>query len=300
MALEETVMTWFWVALGCAFFTASTDAVSKRIMKGSDEWFTGAIILSGACALVFPVFINCDIRPFSNELVKIIVLAAPLEILGYYLFLRAINIGPISVTLPLLAFTPVFTLVSSFVILGENVSFHAGLGIFMVTIGAYIMNLGALSQGILGPIRALLSSPASRKMLLVALIWSVTSVLGRKGATLHGPIQYGFTIETLILIGFIIIALFRRRIGLSRYEISKTYIPWFCLGFVLMAMAQVTHFVALSMAPAPYMISVKRLSLVFGVILGWIFFKETEIRFRLAGTIIMISGVWVIYLKTIQ
>ena len=42
----------------------------------------------------------------------------------------------------------------------------------------------------------------------------------------------------------------------------------FLIGGLLMAGAQVTHFISLNLSPVAYMISVKRLSLVFGVIFG--------------------------------
>jgi uncharacterized membrane protein len=69
----------------------------------------------------------------------------------------------------------------------------------------------------------------------------------------------------------------------------------FLLGGLLMAAAEITHFVSLSMAPVAYMISVKRLSLVFGVVLGWLFFGEQNIRFRLVGALVMVGGVFLLY-----
>lgn len=290
-------MLWFWVAFCCAFFTALSDGFSKRIMTQWDEWTTGAIILTAAGALIFPLYASLHIPPFTMELIKVIGFALPLEILGYYLFLSAIKKGPISVTIPLLAFTPVFTIASSYLLLDEQVSLQAAIGILMVTMGAYFLNLNAARSSLAGPIKALLSSPAARRMLLVAMVWSVTSVLGRKGAILHGAIQFGFTIEILIAAGFLAIALVRHRMGLARYELSRSYLILFPAAFLFMAAAQLTHFIALSMAPAPYMISVKRLSLVFGVLVGWFFFREDQIGLRLLGTLMMVSGVWAIYLS---
>jgi drug/metabolite transporter (DMT)-like permease len=51
----------------------------------------------------------------------------------------------------------------------------------------------------------------------------------------------------------------------------------------------------MSMAPAAYMIAVKRLSLVFGVLMGWMFFNERNIRFRLIGASVMVSGIFFLY-----
>ncbi|MFA6221708.1 MAG: hypothetical protein WC647_05285 [Desulfomonilaceae bacterium] len=62
-----------------------------------------------------------------------------------------------------------------------------------------------------------------------------------------------------------------------------------------MALQEVTHFVSISMAPVAYMISVKRLSMIIGVIFGWGFFDEENVVNRLAGVAIMLLGVIIIY-----
>ena len=61
-----------------------------------------------------------------------------------------------------------------------------------------------------------------------------------------------------------------------------------------MAGAEATHFLALQNAPVAYMISVKRLSLVLGVVLGWLFFEERNITYRLVGASVMVAGVFLI------
>ena len=58
---------------------------------------------------------------------------------------------------------------------------------------------------------------------------------------------------------------------------------------------EATHYISISMAPVAYMLSVKRLSLLFGVILGRLIFKEEHIRYRLLGASVMVAGVCLIY-----
>lgn len=54
--------------------------------------------------------------------------------------------------------------------------------------------------------------------------------------------------------------------------------------------------IAISLTIVPNAIAVKRLSILFGVIWGRLFFKETNIRERLAGAVIMVLGVILITL----
>ena len=286
---------WFFVALTCALLTACCDAVSKRIMASNDEWTTGTVVLGLSTLFLLPIVARLELRPVSGDLVAVLAVALPLEILGYYLFLSAIRMAPLSLTVPLLAFTPVMTIFTSRVLLGEQVDWTGVIGICLVTVGAYVLHADLATLGLLAPIKALLSNPGSRRMLAVAILWSVTSSLGKKGILIYGAIPFGFVLICGCLVGFVVICVVRYRMGLAEVTLKREIPAWFLLGGLLMTGAEITHFVSLSMAPVPYMISVKRLSLVFGVILGWKFFGERNIPYRLLGASIMVSGVFLLY-----
>ena len=53
----------------------------------------------------------------------------------------------------------------------------------------------------------------------------------------------------------------------------------------------ITHVKAINLVEVSYMISVKRLSILFGVIYGVVFFKETNIKERFLGATVMVSGI---------
>jgi uncharacterized membrane protein len=51
-----------------------------------------------------------------------------------------------------------------------------------------------------------------------------------------------------------------------------------------------SHMMAISLVNVAYMISLKRTSLVIGVIYGYFFFREKNIRERLSGALLMFIG----------
>jgi drug/metabolite transporter (DMT)-like permease len=288
-------MNWFFLALVCAFATACSDAVSKRIMDENDEWITGAMTLGLASLFLAPVFLSQDYGPVSLDLLLVLAVLVPLDIFAYYVFLSAIRMSPLSLTLPLLAFTPVVTILTAAALLSEHVSLSGALGICLVTTGAYILNGDLANQGLLAPIRAIFSNRGSRRMLFVALVWALTSTLGKQGILLYGAIQFGAVLLICNAAGLALIALLRSRMGSGKAGFSRRMLALFLVGGLLMAAAHLTHVLSLSLAPVAYMISVKRLSLVFGVLLGWFCFSEGNIRYRLAGACVMVAGVFVIY-----
>jgi drug/metabolite transporter (DMT)-like permease len=288
-------MTWFFIALGCAFLTACCDSISKRIMETNDEWITGTVLPGIAVIFLAPVFWAQHPKPVTMDLLVLLAVAVPLEVLAYYLFLSAIRMAPLSLTVPLLAFTPALTILTSAVLLGEGICPSSGCGIVLVTFGAYILNGNLACKDLVAPIRALVSDPGSRRMLAVAVIWSVTSALGKKGVLLYGAIPFGMVLLVGLVIIFAVIAAIRGKAPAVRLDISGPALGFFVLGGALMAGAEVAHFVSLSQAPVACMIAVKRLSLVFGVLMGWLWFREDNIRYRLLGGGIMVTGVFFIY-----
>ncbi|MFC1815787.1 hypothetical protein ACFL0M_07550, partial [Thermodesulfobacteriota bacterium] len=57
------------------------------------------------------------------------------------------------------------------------------------------------------------------------------------------------------------------------------------------------HAFAISLTTAAYMISVKRLSIIFGIVYGGALFKEKNIIIRFFGALLMITGAVIITLK---
>ena len=66
---------------------------------------------------------------------------------------------------------------------------------------------------------------------------------------------------------------------------------WFLLIGLSQALVALCHFQAISMMLVPYMISVKRMSLLLGVLYGALFFGEEHVQERLVGSGFMLAGV---------
>jgi len=59
------------------------------------------------------------------------------------------------------------------------------------------------------------------------------------------------------------------------------------ISFSVMA---ATHMAAMSLTKVAYMISVKRLSLIIGIIYGYVLFREENIKTRFLGAVLMLTG----------
>jgi drug/metabolite transporter (DMT)-like permease len=215
----------------------------------------------------------------------------PLELLALYLYMKAIKVSPLSLTLPFLAFTPAFIILTGRLLLGERLSPYGVLGIFLIVIGAYCLNLSHIRSGFFAPLKAIIKEPGSRIMLLVSLIYSITSVNGKLGILHSSPYFFAITYFTALTVLIVLFAPFVHDFH-ARSLISSP-LKGMTVGLIT-GLEIFSHVLAISQVQAAYMISIKRTSVIFGVLYGTWLFKEEKIGERLFGAVIMIGGVFFI------
>jgi len=205
---------------------------------------------------------------------------------------KALSVSPLSLTIPFLAFTPLFMLLTGWLVLGEAPDARGLLGILLIVAGAYSINLDKIKGGIAAPIRAIATEPGSRMMLIVAFIWSISSVFDKVATIESSPAFYSsfFSVAYGVLYIPLLVA------GLRKQPLTKGTAPrLFLLGFIFAVMI-LAQMMAIEMTLASYVIAIKRAGMVVGVLLGYYVFKERNLRFRLVGAALMSAGVIVIAL----
>lgn len=288
-------MHWLGLTLLSAFFLATADTITKRYLSDyrASELVLVRFSISGLLLLPFVL-----IQPWPSLPPAFWLWVAgliPLELLAMWLYMKAIRKSPLSLTLPYLAFTPVFNTVTGYAILGETVSLVGFSGILLVVAGAWLLNLHHVRHNggldMLAPFRAITREPGSRLMLIVAALYSLTSVMG-KGALQYttagflGPFYF-------VILGLATIVVFHANGSVALQILTRR--RWAHLGIgVFMAGMVVTHFYAINHVEVAYMIAVKRTSLLFGILYGAWLFKESGLTKNLSAGALMIAGVYLI------
>jgi len=285
-------MTWFLLSLMAALGLATADALTKRFFSDLPPYRMGVVrILSTAPWMVLALLFLPAAVP-DRTFWLAIAAALPLELAAFFLYMRALKLSPLSLSLPFLAFTPVFMILTGRLILDEALTAGGVLGILLIVLGAYVLNLSKMKSGLLGPIRAVMREPGSWIMLLVSFVYSITAPIG-KVAILHSNPWFFAAVYNLVL-SVVIVSLWPVAAGSAgvRGVFSKPG-PMLLIGLTA-AVENFAHMMAIAQVEAAYMIAVKRLSLLFGVLYGAWWFGEENIRERLAGAAIMILGVFLI------
>lgn len=275
---------WIFLSLLSALTLSISDAFLKKGGKHSSVLYTSFKRLFYALIIIIPFFIIQKPVSPKKDFWFFFFLALPLESLAVILYISAIKYSPLSLTIPFLAFTPIFLIVIPKFILGEGISFYGLLGVIFISTGGYLLNLDKINKGIFEPFFAIAKERGSRYMLIVSLIYAVTSTLGKKAILLSSPAFFGLSyFTTLTIIFFFLLKIY----GKNEDDKNNIYTLMSGLTYGIMI---VFHIYAISLTKVAYMISIKRLSLLFSIIWGVLFFKEENIKNHLLGGLFMFIG----------
>jgi drug/metabolite transporter (DMT)-like permease len=285
-------MTWFLLSLAAALGVATADALTKRYFSDLTPYRMGVVrILAIAPWMILTLFFLPSVMP-DQAFWLAIAAALPLEVLAFFLYMRALKLSPLSLSLPFLAFTPVFMILTGRFILDETITAGGALGIGLIVAGAYVLNLSKMKTGLLGPLRAVIHEPGSWIMLSISFLYAFTAPIG-KIAILHSNPWFFAAVYNLVLTVIIVSLWPMQGRGAGLPGIFSRPGPMLLLGLVA-SMENFCHMMAIAQVEAAYMIAIKRISLLFGVLYGAWWFGEQDILERLAGAAIMIVGVFVI------
>lgn len=286
-------MLWLPLTLLCAFSLATSDALVKKLFPCRDAVAVAWLRLLPGVPLLW-VLVALQRPPAPGiDFYWATAVAVPLDTVALVLYIRAIQASPLSLTLPLLAVTPALLLIIPAALLGERLSPAGAAGVGLISAGCYALNIGEARRGLLEPLRALARERGARLMLAVAVIYGFTSTLGKIGVTAASPLLFGAAYFTAMCALVTPFALWRGRSALAAIRgelgVSRALLPGLVYGGMI-----VFHMLALSLAPVAYMIAVKRISLLIGVLYGRFLFGEERFRERLAGAALMLAGVLLI------
>jgi uncharacterized membrane protein len=293
-------MNWIILSFMAAFFLSTSDVLSKRALRrlGEDGGYGSGDLLVAwarqgyALPFLLPILFFIEMPALDWGFWSALGVMLPLEITAILFYVRAIRVSPLSLTVPFLALSPVFIIFIAFAVLGELPDKSGVSGIALIAFGAYLLNVRAASGGdILGPIKAVLKEPGSVLMIIVALIYAVTSTFSKVAMRHSSPLFFAvfYPLVVTLLLSIILASKGRLKAVASR---PSLFLP---IGF-FSAMMIAAHFSALSLVDVAYMISIKRTSLIFSVIYGALVFKEEKLRERLVGAGLMFVGVALITL----
>ncbi len=210
-----------------------------------------------------------------------------------WLYFRALQISPLSMCVPFLAFTPVFLIPSGYVLLGELPAPLKSLGVVLIVVGSLVMHRRLFAIGWTAPIKAVIREKGSRYMLLVSFIFSITNPLDKKLVVMSDVVTEAVAYGLGLCVSFFLLGKLQRAdFGAA----IRSNIKWVSLAGLSDAVSLLFQLASYTYLAVVITVSIKRAGIVLAVIAGWLFFRERGITDKLIATAVMFCGVLILYL----
>lgn len=284
-------MTWPLLALGAALFYGLQGVWTKRLTREVPPVVAAWALFAFGLPLLAGYLAIRGTPRVSPAFWLALGTTCAIGFLAYSLYASAIQRSDVGLTVPLLALTPILLVPVEWVLLGDVPGLRGLSGIVLVVAGVYLLNLRDLRGSPLAPLTAPFRDPGARRMLAVAVLWSITGVVDKIAVTASSPAFYG-TMQSAVL-GLAFLPLVARA-GAARTTPARRPWPALALQGFLHAAMFIVQMEALRLTLAANVITIKRSGALVAVLLGALVFGERDLRKRLLGTVLTVIGVMLV------
>ncbi len=286
-------MAWFIFAILGAFFDASYYALIKKNLQNINQYVLSAGVFVTSSIVLFTISFLKGLPEIGPRFYSSVFVTGVVNVVAALLYFKALKTTDLSLAIPMISFTPAFLVLTSFFLLGELPTMLGIIGILLIVIGSYVLNTTKDRARLSEPIKSIIANRGTLYMLIVAFLFSISSNYDKLVVLNSDAIFSSATVLLFLGVCFLIISMAKARNELIN---SKKYTGRFLLVGTVLSLVAITINIAFTMQIVPYVISLKRLSILFSVMYGGYWFKETNIFRRALGAIIMLAGAILIIL----
>lgn len=282
------------LVIACSLAWGGFD-LARKLLSGKIRPMPLAVLLTAAAVPLYAIWMLVDGVPKVQPSYWVPALGSVLlNIVANLGFFAALRSSALSVTIPLLSLTPVFTTLLAIPLLGQQPSWLQGVGILLVVAGVFVLNLpadGPLSLA--AAWRAWRSDRSALLMVLVALCWSMTVPLDKLSMERASGPLHALILNVGVGGAVALVLLAQRRLG-EVVDVRKA--PFLIVfGVLVSAMALALQLVAIQTVPVSLVETLKRgIGNVMALVSGALVFQEAVTARKLAAVGLMALGVGLI------
>jgi uncharacterized membrane protein len=279
---------WFWLSL----LSSASGAVETIITKKALHNVSPAILSWTLFALTLPIYIVWVIIEGKFNLNAIFFISATassiLYVFGKTLSNTSIKKGLVSHIFPLTAFSGLFTYIFGLVFLQEHIALFPLFGLFIIIIGAYLLNVEAAKEHILKPLQLLFTKKESLLFLLSLLLTSACAMFDKTAIKQSTPAMT-LLVENIIMLTLLTPYLTKK--NPQWFGTIKTHFPILFLNSLIFALMSLLVFFAIIDGPIALVAGVKRSQIFFVLLLSTLLLKEKVRPSVWLASAIMAAGV---------
>ena len=286
-------MNWFLFAIISAVFSAAAALFQKKILFGIEALDFSLLLSFFNVILSIPFLLNINYALLSSTNLLVLYLKSILGCLAFLCVMLSIKNMEISRALPLLALTPGLVAVFAFVFINDSLSFIQVCAILLLLSGTYILEARS-GQKLFDPFKVFIKSKNHHYVVFALILFTTTSIIDRlllNRYNLPPNAFIGFQ-HIFFAINFLIIFIVFKKNLAGLFKLNSSSI-WFLIILVsiLTIIYRYTEILAVKIAPVAMVLSVKRISVFFAVLIGGKIFKEKNLLIKTLATALIIIGI---------
>lgn len=279
---------WFFLSIGSAFFAGISSVLAKcGIEKTSSEVATAirtAIVIAMSVIMTLIVGSLKDIGSIDAKTWIFLILSGSATGASWLCFFKALELGDVNKVIPVDKTSTILTLIVSFIVFGETVTWVKVVSVVAIGSGTFLMIERKQTSG---------QCRNGKRWLLFACLSAVfaslTSILGKIG--IDGvESNLGTLIRTIVVLFMSWIVVFATGKTKNVGEISKRDFLFIVLSGIATGASWLCYYKALKDGVVSVVVSVDKLSILVTIAFSFFVLKEKLTVKALIGLVLILAG----------
>ncbi len=294
-------MNWLFYTILSAIFVALSNVTRKEGLK-KEHALEFATTRSLVATLMVIPFISLVDFSIPSRLIAIMIAIGFLAALGGLFFTKAYRHMDVSSVAPMANINPIFIVLLAVVFLGEKITINHAIGIGLLIIGAYILEMDHNFSSLKAPFVKIWKSKYQHYVIFGLLIYAFTAMLDKLIANRLMSSGHGANAQfTMIFFIWISVSVTFSAMTAIKFKLFREVKHawhngwiWIILSAAFVFGATITYYKAITLMFVGIVIPVKRLSSLFETFLGGEIFHEKGLMLKMAACTVMVVGAVII------
>lgn len=281
---------WYLFALLSACSSTLRRAGDKRLSHKLHYLTLGWV--QQLCSLPVIILAQVLVGRFFNPLtlgvdfwMPTVLYAAVLYPLFLYFYIHAIKEGELSRVLPIQSLTPIFVMITARIFIGQTPTPLAVLGIIIVVLGIYILNLKG--RYLHNPLKVFSGDRPNAFMLASLAITAFAGVCDKIAIQASDPVYYTLVNTCISLTVLLLVSCVA---GVNTASTLKKLAKPLLASGTLSGMSFLLYVFALQTGPLAYVSTIKGTSILMGSVVGFAYFKERVTKVKIIALSLIAIG----------
>jgi len=285
---------WFWFALLTAAFSGLSVILNKKALYN----VSAALVSWSLFVLPIPVLLVLVIKqglPQINTMFYIGVIGSSIIFaVSKTISLHSLKNNLLSKLFPLTAFGTFFSYLFALVILSEKISPISFIGLFMILVGAYLLNVDRAKEHILLPLKLLVTHKESFVFIIAMIFTSLTGIFDKIGVinTFPSDALFVLLVEDILMAVLLTMYIFKK----EKRWVKDLYTHFWLLviGSFIYTFVSLFFLIGVSHGPVALVGGIKKLELLFVLAMSQFLFHDKPAKHIWLASAIMLIGVFLI------